>query len=57
MIDYNMIYVYVLLTLFSLMDAGLTMLANPTMQAFEGNRQLFIFFGWSIFNFEIVFVM
>jgi hypothetical protein len=30
MIDYNMIYVYVLLTLFFSVDASLTMLANPT---------------------------
>jgi hypothetical protein len=30
MIDYSMIYVYGLLTLFLSVDAGLTMLANPT---------------------------
>jgi hypothetical protein len=30
MIDYSMIYVYALLTLFLSLDAGLTMLANPT---------------------------
>jgi hypothetical protein len=46
MIDYSMIYVYGLLTLFSSVDAGLTMLAKPTLirskvamhrnQTFEG---------------------
>jgi hypothetical protein len=30
MIDYNMIYIYGLLTLFLLVDVGLTMLVNPT---------------------------
>jgi hypothetical protein len=30
MIDFSMIYVYGLLTLFLSVDAGLTMLANPT---------------------------
>jgi hypothetical protein len=30
MIDYNMIYVYGLLTLFFSVDVGLMMLANPT---------------------------